>query len=355
MSDTGETKSKQATTHKLKKQREKGSYPKSAFLTEAAAFTASIIAAMILSNYIFIEIEGVFRNITYYFDAEFVDKKIHIDFFVRIYYLLYYLIIFSVLVFIFSSIIYSGGIVIAFDAVMPKFDNLSPNKYIKKTFSIRNLAESLSEIFRLLLWIIIAIIITYYYHEQVLSSLACGKQCIISNFYQLFLNLIIAAIILLITFSIIDAVLQRNLFSHEQMMTESEHKRDRKETSGSPEMRAEIRRIRNETSGGSAHTEHRGLSEDVYLFTDFKVAIAIRLSFQDEHFVPVMVAMGRDDGCERLLKEGLSRKIPVIEDAEVTKDVARIFKSGNYVPEQYIPKVVDGIAPYIDRSQLENL
>jgi len=56
--------------------------------------------------------------------------------------------------------------------------------------------------------------------------------------------ILIAAIIILLLACAAEAVIQRNQFLHEQKMTKTEVKRERKDQSGSPELRRERRRLR---------------------------------------------------------------------------------------------------------------
>jgi|GEM_PF-3282188 len=143
-----------------------------------------------------------------------------------------------------TTMIYNGGFVFSMHPIKPQLSRLSIKNGFTRIYGRRGWMEFGISSVRLIVWFLLAGFIAAVWAPEFLRSPLCGVACLSAIAHPLAWIILIAAIIILLLACAAEAVIQRNQFLHEQKMTKTEVKRERKDQSGSPELRRERRRLR---------------------------------------------------------------------------------------------------------------
>lgn len=253
MSETEEKKHK-ASDRKLRKQREEGSVPSaresSGLLSGAAGF--AVIAALFMSLWSNLtEPFAILPDlITLPFDEA---KEVALTHMLRIVgYSLFPVILIVLGVAVLSTLILNKGVVFAMKPVLPDLQRVSMVAGFKRVYGKQAFIEVTISIVRLLLWLGFCGIVIAIWLPSVVKSVECDLYCLSGYIVPMIKYLVIGAIFIMIIFAAADILVKNNGFMTQQRMTDTERKRERKDQSGSPEVRKERNRLKNEMKSGSS-------------------------------------------------------------------------------------------------------
>lgn len=350
--ETGERKSEDATPGKLNRQRKKGQFAKSEMLPDLSKYLFGIIFLLISSSVLMNLIDDIFVEA-----AASISKKQNQTFDSTVNEIglgvFFYIITFmlgSLLVVLVTHGIYAGGLTFSAEPISPKFDKLSIGKGLKRIFGRRSQVEAWTGVVRILLWICFSAVAIIALNEQILGSLICGIGCTALAAEQLFRIIIGASIVFCIVTIIIDLLLQRNIFLHEMKMTKSELKRDIRESFGDPHIKDAQRLVRDSTTIAAEDiiTEHKTLSEDVFLVVGRSSVIAVRLSLADQHPLPIIVTSSDFENSRSLIAEASSRNLKIISDSAFADSLGHGHEPGVVMNQKHFPALVK----LLEREQL---
>lgn len=146
-----------------------------------------------------------------------------------------------------TAMLFNGGFLFTLHPVKPQLSRLSMKKGISRIYGRRGWLEFGVSSVRLLVWLMLAGFILFVWVPEFLRSPVCGIACMVTILHPLAWIILTAAIVIMLIASLIEAVIQKNQFLHEQKMTKSEVKRESKDQHGSPEVRRERSRLRNKS------------------------------------------------------------------------------------------------------------
>lgn len=149
------------------------------------------------------------------------------------------------------GLLYNGGLVVSIKPITPQMTRLSPSTNLKRILGRRGWIETAVAAARLALWIIAASLVIALWAPTLFRAIDCLGSCQANLVAPPFWLLTIAAAAVMLLAIAADMVIQRSLFLHEQRMTDTELKRERKDQSGNPEIRGERRRRTREGSGAA--------------------------------------------------------------------------------------------------------
>ena len=334
----------QPTPRKLRKARQKGQLPQSQEL--ASVVTLLVLVATValsgpsLTRWFIMQIEqGMSCENSVFADTEaflaFTGGKT-VDLMLVVCPILAALLVGSVLAGIAIS-----GLNFAPGALSLKFNQLNPVAGFGKLVNARSMVKLLASVLKLLF---ISLIVWFYLRDRldVLASLrwAWSTQ-ILSAVAKIILGLVIRVGIALLVIGIADAFYQKYKYTQDLKMTRQEVKRERRDTEGSPEVRARVRKAQVQMATKRILQEVPKAS--VVLVNPTHVAVALRYDAKTME-APVMVAKGADHLAEKIREIARAYGVPVIRRPELARTIYSTVEPGNPVPQTLYVAVAEVLA-----------
>ena len=252
-SQDGQEKTEEPTARKLEKAAEEGQV-----LTSKEMFVFTGILVMFVLIYILPYFSQMLLSYwSMFFDWSDIvnDKKSILD-------ILFYALRFFVIVIIFISIpvflivvltqIFVGGINFAPKAMQFKGKKINPIEGFKRMFSQKSLAELVKAILKVLLLFGLTAIVVYDRLDDMIQLTERELSQAVIVMGQAFPQLLFILLIGLAIIAAIDYFWQRHIFIQGLKMTKQEIKDEFKQTEGSPEVKAKIRRKQMEASANAS-------------------------------------------------------------------------------------------------------
>lgn len=209
-----------------------------------------------------------------------------------------------------------GGINFAPKAMSFKGSRINPVKGLGRIFSVKGLVELGKSLLKVILLFSISGFVIYNYMPQVLplsqSTLNQALDIMLFGF-QILIGMLLIVLLIIAT---IDYFWQRHSLMKQLRMSMKEMKDEMKETEGSPEVKAKIRRMQMEQSQQSAR--QRDALENVpdataVIVNPTHFAVALRY-VAEEGGAPVILAMGKGVIAERIIEKAQSHQITVFRN-----------------------------------------
>ena len=204
-----------------------------------------------------------------------------------------------------------GGINFAPKALTFKSNRINPLSGLKRMFSLKSLVELGKALLKVGLLFASAIGVIYYLLPQILritdGNLKTGLELTQSSFPLL----IGALLICLLVIAAIDYFYQRYEHIKSLRMTKQEVKDEYKQTEGSPEVRAKIRRLQMESATKSAKQQEalENMGEATAIITN-PTHFAVALKYEVGQLgAPKIIAMGKGLIAKRIIDIGTEKKI----------------------------------------------
>ena len=204
-----------------------------------------------------------------------------------------------------------GGINFAPKALNFKSNRINPLSGLKRMFSLKSLVELGKALLKVGLLFASAIGVIYYLLPQILritdGNLKTGLELTQSSFPLL----IGALLICLLVIAAIDYFYQRYEHIKSLRMTKQEVKDEYKQTEGSPEVRAKIRRLQMESATKSAKQQEalENMGEATAIITN-PTHFAVALKYEVGQLgAPKIIAMGKGLIAKRIIDIGSEKNI----------------------------------------------
>ncbi|MHC4328427.1 MAG: EscU/YscU/HrcU family type III secretion system export apparatus switch protein, partial [Planctomycetota bacterium] len=224
-----------------------------------------------------------------------------------------------------------GGVNFAPEAISLKFDQLNPVEGLSKLVNGRSVVKLLASIFKLFF---VSLIVWLYLRSR-LDELAglrwAWSAQILTLIGKIIFGLLIRICIALLVIAIADVLYQKWKYTQDLKMTRQEVKQERKETEGSPELKARIRKMQMDRSMKRMMEEVPKAS--VVLVNPTHVAVALRYDAKTMD-APVMLAKGADHLAEKIRDIARAYGVPVIRRPELARTIYSSVKPGDPVPEK---------------------
>ncbi|MFL2805974.1 MAG: flagellar biosynthesis protein FlhB [Paracoccaceae bacterium] len=242
-----------------------------------------------------------------------------------------------------------GGINFAPKALY-KPQKMNPIEGFKRMFSSKSLVELGKAILKVLSLFSIAGLIIYYYMPELINSSNTTLGSIISRVNDAIPTLIGALLIALAIVAAIDYFWERHTHLSSLKMSRQELKDEHKQTEGSPEVRAKIRRMQMETSQNA--TRQREALNEVHTATAIitnptHFAVALRYMV-GESGAPKVIAMGRGKIAEQIISKGEEAKVTVFSSPLLARALYFTSEIGEEISDKLYNAVAVALA-YIYR------
>lgn len=229
-----------------------------------------------------------------------------------------------------------GGLNFAPKALSFKPNRIDPLKGIKRIFSVKGLVELLKSILKVVLLFGVAVAVLYSQipaliqltHKDLNSAFASG----LDNF-PLLLG---AMLVILAVIGAIDYFWQRHVHIKELRMSKQEVKDEYKQTEGSPEVKAKIRRMQMETAQNAGRQQ--AALEDVPQATAIitnptHFAVALKYDVGSPE-APKILAMGRGHMAQKIIEKGKDSRITVFRSPLLARALFYTGEIGAEISEQ---------------------
>ena len=204
-----------------------------------------------------------------------------------------------------------GGINFAPKALTFKSNRINPLSGLKRMFSLKSLVELGKALLKVGSLFASAIAVIYYLLPQILritdGSLESGLELTQSSFPLLIGALLVSLLII----AVLDYFYQRYEHIKSLRMTKQELKDEYKQTEGSPEVRAKIRRLQMESAAKSAKQQEalENMGSATAIITN-PTHFAIALKYEVGQLgAPKIIAMGKGLIAKRIMEIGVEKNI----------------------------------------------
>ncbi|KKO48193.1 flagellar biosynthesis protein FlhB [Arsukibacterium sp. MJ3] len=234
-----------------------------------------------------------------------------------------------------------GGFNFSWQAAGPKLSKMSPLKGFKRMFGLQALVELGKGILKVAVVCTVAYLLLKLFFMDIMAlSLMSEPNNIESALYVLawlFLGLCSSVSII----AMVDAPYQTWNHVRQLKMSLQEIKDEHKNSEGSPEIKARIRRTQMQMSMKRMMQEVP--TADVIVTNPTHYAIALKYD-QGKFRAPVVVAKGVDEVAMHIRKIGNEHKVPVIESPALARSIFYTTQLDHPIPEQLFAAVAQVLA-----------
>jgi flagellar biosynthetic protein FlhB len=223
-----------------------------------------------------------------------------------------------------------GSLGFRWGAIGFKANKLNPLQGIKKIFGMQGLIELVKSIVKVL---VLGSVGVWVLMRQSGDLMTLGRQEIVLALSQLGYLFIFAVLVMAFALAVIAGIdVPAQIFQRQGRlrMTKQEVKDEAKQTEGSPELRAAIRRRQQETLQGSAR---KAVAEATVVLTNpthFAVALRYRAGFDA---APIVVARGRGVTAEAIRDLAKENDVPMLRYPELTRAIYYTTRAGHMIRE----------------------
>jgi len=208
-----------------------------------------------------------------------------------------------------------GGINFAPKAMAFKPNRINPIKGLGRIFSVKGLVELGKSLLKVILLFSIGGLVIALYMPQILPLAQSTLNQSLDVMLTGFLYLLGAMLVALFIIAVVDYAWQRHTHMQSLRMSKKEMKDEMKETEGSPEVKAKIRRMQMEQSQQSSR--QREALENVGEATAVIVnpthfAVALRY-VAEEGGAPIILAMGKGVLAERIIARAQEHHVTIFQ------------------------------------------
>lgn len=346
-------KTEKATPKKLRDARKKGQLAKSQDLPSAFTFIASIAILLSLSGYLFHQLGdflvSVFRMVPQG-NLEIAISSLFQQSFVVIF-------MCSIPALALVSLV---GVVITFLTVGPvfalevfKFDpkKFDPIQNLKAKFKLKTLVELLKSLIKIGVASYLIYGVMYNSLPVLIKTVSTPMSTALMVFSTFLIEVCIKVGLFFVVVAILDYIYQKRSFATEMKMEKFEVKQEYKNTEGDPHIKGERRRQAQEIAYSEGPAG--GVRKAQAVVTN-PTHLAIAIGYQkDVDMAPFILAMGKDELAERMIKIAKQYDVPVVRNIKLAH---KLFDEGDlneYVPEETYEAIAE-ILRWIQSLNTEN-
>ncbi|ABF40641.1 type III secretion exporter [Candidatus Koribacter versatilis Ellin345] len=239
-----------------------------------------------------------------------------------------------------ASTLLQGGFVFSSEALAWKPERLSPGHRLKQIFSAAGLSNTLKSLlpFAAILWLAVSQIRSEWVTFIRLGGLPVARigswllaQCV---------ALVWKCCLVLLLWSALDYLLQRQRLEGDLKMSREEIKQEFKESEGNPQVKAKIRRMQRQVR--RQQMLHAVKAATVVVTNPTHYALA--LEYRPDFAAPVLVAKGLDRLAEEIKQVAIWHEIPLVENRALAHALYRSVEVGQAIPSKLFTAVAEVLA-----------
>ncbi len=239
-----------------------------------------------------------------------------------------------------------GGINFAPKAMNFKTNRINILSGFKRMFSMKSLVELAKALLKVTLLFSSAILVIYYQMPSILRITEGGLENGLKHINHAFPILIGALLVGLLIIAAIDYFYQRYEHIKSLRMTKQEVKDEYKQTEGSPEVRAKIRRLQMESANKAAKQQEalENIGEATAIITN-PTHFAIALKYQvGQVGAPKIIAMGKGLIAKKIIQLGEEKNITSFRSPLLARALFFTSEIGEEISEKLYSAVAIALA-----------
>ncbi len=230
------------------------------------------------------------------------------------------------------------GFLFTMQGAMPKMENLSPSKWFKKTFAMKNLVEFVKN----LLKVGILAYGVWYVMENNFRLLFRLQTGTIFDFWavlgSIVQDLLIIASGSFAVIAALDFLYQKWKYNKDHMMSKDEVKKEYKEMEGDPQIKGKRKQLHQELLQQNAMGNVRNAKVLVTNPTHFAIALDYE---KGKTPLPVILAKGEGFLAERMIQVAREEGIPIMRNVPLARELFETGTENSYIPRNLIQPVAE--------------
>mgnify|MGYP000010464731 FL=1 len=349
--ESGQDKTEEPTAQRLKKAREDGQIPRSQELAPAVMMVVATLFFTMMGHYLFSKMSVLFKH-QLQFDRLIFDKpellpaifgQAVVDGFMVVLPLTLLLMVIAMV-----STVMSGGLLFSPQLIMPKFSKVDPFAGMARIFGMQALIQLGKSIAKFL--VVGAILLVSIMNN--LNDLTNISQLDLGHALQVSGNIIVDSCFWLslglVLIALVDVPLQRHQLNEKLKMTKQEVKDEMKNSEGSPEVKAQIRRRQHEILNNKMMAKVKDADVVITNPTHFSVALTYDPTGDG---APLLVAKGEDAMAARIREEAKTHGVYIFEAPLLARALYFTTKLDHPIPEALYHAVAQVIAYVFSLNQ----
>lgn len=230
------------------------------------------------------------------------------------------------------------GFLISIQGALPKLENLSPEKWFKKVFSLKNVVELIKNLIKtiVLAFAVWTVLQKYLPDLFVMARGNIGSMWIVLGQAGRDLLLIAGAVFCVI--AALDYLFQRWQYNKDHMMSKDEVKREYKEMEGDPQVKGKRKQLHKELLTQGALDNVRRAKVLVTNPTHYAVA----LDYDRETTpLPLVLAKGEGELALRMIDVARQEGIPIMRNVPLARALYEEGTENAYIPKEFIAPVAE--------------
>lgn len=225
--------------------------------------------------------------------------------------------------------------------LQPKLNRLDPISGLKKFFSMQTFGRAGMSMLKVIVLMVVSSTFIHVRLDEILALPRYEFAAAVANSAQLFTQLFLWLVIVLIIMGILDFAFQKWQWERQNKMSKQEVKEELKSTMGSPEnkqrQRAFARKIMNQRLQQSVPTA------DVVVTNPEHLSIALKWNPETMN-APVVVAKGADYVALRIRQIAAVHQIPIVEKKPLARAMYPLVEPGQEIPSMFFQAVAEILA-----------
>lgn len=343
MEDEGQEKTEEPTSKKIDEARQKGQVPFSRELTSFLLFLALALNILFFmpsySQKAVLSLSKFISNV----DDFIIDEQSLVQIFKDTTFLFFALIGLPSLLFAFMAIFSSGvqnSIVLSTESIMPKLEKISLFAGFRRLFSLRSVVEFLKGIIKISVVGFAGYLVVKAEVDKIILTPDLSMPDIIKMLSTLGFKVVLAAAFIMLLLALFDILYQRFEFMKNLKMSRQELKEEYKQTEGNPEVKAKLRKLRQERARKRMIAAVP--NADVVIRNPTHYAIALEYN-ELKMDAPKVIAMGQDSLALKIIEVAEENKVTVITNRALAKALYETSEIDQEIPLQHFKAVAEVI------------
>ena len=246
------------------------------------------------------------------------------------------------------QLIVGRGISLSSKSLSFKWNKLDPIKGLGRIFSVKGLVELIKSVAKVFFLTSFVIGFIWYALPNIIYLSAGMLNHSLEILYKMLLTFILILVLILFAIGIGDYLWSRHTWLEKLRMSRQDLKEESKESEGSPEVKARIRRLQMEASSRAAQQsmaidDVKDASVVITNPTHFAVAIKYR---PEDNDAPVIVAMGKDILAKRVIEQAELHSVSLVRSPMLARALYYTGGIGHNISEQ-LYSAVAAILAYV--------
>jgi flagellar biosynthetic protein FlhB len=232
------------------------------------------------------------------------------------------------------------GLLLSGEGLKPKLNRVNPGAGLKRMFSMDGLMRLGKSLFK---FATVSLVVFFTIKGQMSEIAAMSQYTVLGGAMRMMglgFDIAFKAVAVLFIMAIADFAWQRRRFLKQLMMTKEELKQEMKENDGDPQVKAAIRRRRQQLMNRMMASVK---TADVVVTNPTHFAVALKYDPVTMQ-APMVVAKGADHLAKRIREVALKSGVPILEEPPLARALHAAVPIGNYIPANLFHAVAEVLA-----------